>query len=99
MRSSGLVWMRYFDTEGAPTRELVEAVELVRGLLSCDGRTVAQGALAWCLAQSERAIPLPGCRTPEQAIDNFGVLEVNPMDVETVDKINNTLSDLQHPVA
>jgi len=97
MRSSGLAWMRYFDSEGAPTTELVEAVERIRELLTCDGRTVAQGALGWCLAQSERAIPLPGCRTPAQAIDNFGVLELGQLDMGVVSKINELLSELQRP--
>lgn len=98
MRSSGLSWMRYFDSDGAPTKELVEAVETVRNLLTSDGRTVAQGALSWCLAQSERTIPLPGCRTPEQAADNFGTLSLEPLDTETVDEIGEALAELQRPV-
>ena len=98
-RSSGLVWMRYFDRDGAPTKELVEAVESVRALLTEDGRSVAQGALGWCLARSEQTIPLPGCRTPLQAMDNFGVLELNPMDANTVGKIDQLLSELQHSSA
>jgi len=97
MRSSGLEWMKYYNDDGAPTKELVEAVEWVRGLLTQDGRTVAQGALGWCLAQSNKAIPLPGCRTPEQAIDNFGVMELNPIDLKRIDEINSVLSDLQNP--
>jgi len=95
MRSSGLDWMRYFDTEGAPSRVLVEAVEKIRELLTYDGRTVAQGALGWCLAQSDWAIPLPGCRTPAQAMDNFGVLELEQFDMDIVRKINMTMSGLQ----
>ena len=98
IRSSGVEWLRYFDREGAPTIELVEAVEQIRALLTSDGRTVAQGALGWCLAQSEMAIPLPGCRTPAQAIDNFGVLKLPPMDSEIVAEINNVLSELQRPI-
>ena len=95
MRSSGLSWMRYFNSEGAPSKELVVAVERIRELLTYDGRTVAQGALGWCLAQSDRTIPLPGCRTPTQARDNFGVLERGQLDLEIVNNINEILSDLQ----
>ncbi|WP_299149552.1 aldo/keto reductase [uncultured Tateyamaria sp.] len=102
MRSSGLDWMRYFDKDGAPTKDLVEAVEKVRALLTDDGRTVAQGALGWCLAQSDRTIPLPGCRTPEQAMDNFGVLALEPLETETetetVNAVNDFLAGLQRPV-
>ncbi len=97
MRSSGLQWMRYYDRDGAPTKELVEAVEIVRDCLTSNGRTVAQGALCWCLAQSERAIPLPGCRTPKQATDNFGTLSLEPMNAEAVDEIRKALVGLQRP--
>ena len=98
MRSSGLPWMRYYDSDGAPTKELVEAVEIVRESLTSNGRTVAQGAIGWCLAQSERTIPLPGCRTPEQAADNFGALSLEPLDPKAVDEIGKALADLQRPV-
>lgn len=99
VRTSGMEWLRYFTAEGAPTAELVQAVEKVRALLTQDGRSVAQGALGWCLAQSGRAIPLPGCRTPAQANDNFGVLNLPPMNSEVVGKISTLVSDLQIPTA
>ncbi len=98
MRSSGLTWMRYFTNDGAPTKELVEAVETVRTWLTSDGRTVAQGALCWCLAQSDRTIPLPGCRTPEQAADNFGTLSHKPLDAEALNEISKALASLQRSV-
>ena len=97
MRSSGLAWMRYFDRDGAPTKQLVEAVEIVRDWLTANGRTVAQGALCWCLAQSDRTIPLPGCRTPEQAADNFGTLSLEPLEPEAVEEIRKALAGLQRP--
>ncbi len=98
MRSSGLTWMRYFDKEGAPTKDLVRAVETIRELLTADGRTVAQGSLAWCLAQSDRTIPLPGCRTPEQAKDNFGVLSKPVLSKDAAEEIGKIIEDLQRPV-
>lgn len=95
IRGSGAEWLRYFNEDGAPTAAMIEAVENIRELLTGDGRTVAQGALGWCLAQSGQAIPLPGCRTPEQARENFGVLELEPLAVDTVEKIDSVLSNLQ----
>lgn len=97
VRSSGFTWLRYFGSDGAPTAELVEAVEQIRALLTDDGRTVSQGALSWCLVQSDRAIPLPGCRTPEQALDNFGVLDLKPMSPDTAAQISQIVSALQRP--
>lgn len=95
IRGSGAEWLRYFNEDGSANESMVEAVENVRELLTRDDRTATQGALGWCLAQSDGTIPLPGCRTPEQARDNFGVLEFGPLDAETVGQIDSLLSDLQ----
>jgi aryl-alcohol dehydrogenase-like predicted oxidoreductase len=75
IRGSGAEWLRYFDQNGAPSRAFLEKIQTVRALLTADGRSLAQGALGWCLAQSDRTIPLPGCRTSQQAEDNFGTLD------------------------
>lgn len=92
VRGSGAEWLRYFQ-DGSPTAALLAALETVRDLLTGDGRSLAQGALGWCLAQSDRAIPLPGCRTPAQAADNFGVLARGPLDSGTARQIDALLSD------
>jgi aryl-alcohol dehydrogenase-like predicted oxidoreductase len=94
IRGSGVEWLRYFNKDGSATDAIVEALETVRALLTEDGRSVSQGALGWCLAQSDRAIPLPGCRTPEQAKDNFGTLEFGPLDPAKVGEIDILLSEL-----
>ncbi|HEV7252044.1 MAG TPA: aldo/keto reductase [Mesorhizobium sp.] len=87
IRGSGATWLDYFDAEGRPSPVLLERIARVRALLTDDGRTPAQGALGWVLAQSDRTIPLPGCRTPAQARDNFAVLEQGPLDERTVAEI------------
>ena len=92
IRSSGLDWLRYFTADGRPTSDMLDMLDCVRELLTQDGRSVAQGALGWCLAQSDRTIPLPGCRTPDQAVDNFGVLELPPMDDVLVSDITTLIA-------
>lgn len=87
IRGSGAAWLDYFDAEGRPSPTLLERIARVRALLTTGGRTPAQGALGWVLAQSERTIPLPGCRTPAQARDNFAALEQGPLDERTVAEI------------
>jgi aryl-alcohol dehydrogenase-like predicted oxidoreductase len=42
---------------------LLANLDKVRDILTSNGRTVAQGALAWVWARSERTIPIPGFRT------------------------------------
>lgn len=79
IRGSGFDWMKYFDDNGAPSKTLLDQLDQIKSLLTEDGRSLAQGALGWCLAQGEHTIPLPGCRTPKQAKDNFGVIEYGPL--------------------
>lgn len=87
IRGSSAEWMIFFDPDGAPSKHYMEKVEQIRTLLTSDGRSLAQGALGWCLARSDKTIPLPGCRTEAQAIDNFGVLEVGPLSDEVMSEI------------
>ncbi len=81
VRASGAEWLTYFDADGRPSKMALDKMAEIRAELTMDGRSVAQGALGWCLAQSKRAIPIPGCRTPSQARDNFGVLNYGPLSV------------------
>jgi len=91
IRGSGAEWLDYFDASGRPTVALLDKLDTIRALLTQDGRTLAQGALGWVLAQSNRAIPLPGCRTPKQAHDNFGVIDCGPLDSATANKVTDML--------
>jgi aryl-alcohol dehydrogenase-like predicted oxidoreductase len=92
IRGSGADWLDYFDKEGRASKAFLDKADSVKSLLVSDGRSVTQGALGWVLAQSPRAIPLPGCRTPGQARDNFGVLEYGPLGAETVAAIDVILA-------
>ena len=71
-------WMTYF-TEGRPAPAFLERIAAVREVLTSDGRTLAQGALAWLWAYSNRSIPIPGCRTVAQVEENAGALAYGPL--------------------
>lgn len=91
VRASGLEWLTYFNADGTPSAQMLERLDQIRAVLMADGRTLAQGALGWCLAQSGRSIPLPGCRTVAQARDNFGTLDVGPLGADAVAEIDRLL--------
>lgn len=95
IRGSGAEWLRYFNEDGSPTKPMIDVIERARDLLTSDGRSLAQGALGWCLSQSDRAIPLPGCRTPHQAKDNFGTLDYGPLNQSIVDELDLLFKELQ----
>ena len=74
----GPAWMEYF-TNGRPVPELLARLGAIRAVLTCDGRTLAQGALGWLLARSPRTVPIPGIRTVAQAEQNAAALRLGPL--------------------
>jgi aryl-alcohol dehydrogenase-like predicted oxidoreductase len=54
--------------------ERIQQVEALREILTQDGRTLTQGALAWIWTLDERQVPIPGFKTVEQAKENAGAM-------------------------
>ncbi|GHJ39696.1 aldo/keto reductase [Streptomyces sp. TS71-3] len=71
-------WLNYFQ-DGYPVKELATALEAVRHILTSEGRTLAQGALAWLWARSPSLIPIPGARTVAQVRENAAAMERGPL--------------------
>jgi len=86
IRSAAPEWLRFFK-DGVPTPEWSRTVNDLRDILTSDGRTLAQGALAWLLARSNRTIPIPGFRNTTQVEDNAGVLTHAPLTEEQLKEI------------
>jgi len=70
---------------------LLAGLEAVREILASDGRTLAQGALAWIWARSKNTIPIPGIRTIAQVEDNAGALAFGPLDAKQMQCIEEFL--------
>jgi aryl-alcohol dehydrogenase-like predicted oxidoreductase len=90
IRAQAPEWLRFF-TGGVPTPEWARTVDSLREILTSDGRTLAQGALAWLWARSERTIPIPGFRNVSQAEDNAGALAFGPLRPEQMTEIAGLL--------
>jgi aryl-alcohol dehydrogenase-like predicted oxidoreductase len=71
-------WMKYFK-DGRPNPEWLKKLEAVREILTSGGRTLAQGALAWLWARSEKTIPIPGFRTVAQVEENVAAMHFGPL--------------------
>jgi aryl-alcohol dehydrogenase-like predicted oxidoreductase len=78
VRGAGHDWVSYF-VDGKARPELLERFGAVREILTSDGRTPAQGALAWIWARSDRAVPIPGFKTVRQAEENARALELGAL--------------------
>ena len=63
-------------------------VDAVRDVLTSDGRTLVQGALAYVWGRSARAIALPGVRTAAQARDLAGALEHGALSADQVAQVD-----------
>jgi len=83
-------WMKYFKG-GRPSSEWLRKMEAIRGILTSNGRTLAQGALAWLWGRSEQSLPIPGFRTVEQVKENCGAMQFGPLTVGEMKEIEKTL--------
>lgn len=78
IRSGQDDWNDYFR-DGRINERYLQRLDAVRDILCSNGRSLAQGAIAWLWARSDRALPIPGFRTPEQVEDLCGALTNGPL--------------------
>jgi aryl-alcohol dehydrogenase-like predicted oxidoreductase len=83
-------WMKYFKN-GEPAPEWSEKVTAVRDILMSDGRTLAQGALAWLWGYNEKMVPIPGIRTVAQAEENCKAMAFGPLKPAQLQEIDDIL--------
>ena len=72
----------------APTLNQLDAI---REILTSNGRTLVQGALAWIWARSEKTIPIPGFKTVAQVEENAKAMQFGPLTAEQMKEINSLL--------
>jgi aryl-alcohol dehydrogenase-like predicted oxidoreductase len=70
---------------------LLARVDALREILSSDGRTMAQGSLAWIWAHSDRTIPIPGFKNVKQATENTRAMGFGPLPQDQMEKIDRIL--------
>ena len=78
IRGSNPGWQDYFK-DGKITDHYLAQLNAVREVLTSEGRSLAQGAIAWLWAQTPNAMPIPGFRAPEQVHDLCGALDYGPL--------------------
>ncbi|MFC2105061.1 aldo/keto reductase [Candidatus Bipolaricaulota bacterium] len=78
---------------------MLKMAEALRGILASNGRTMAQGALAWIWARSDRTIPIPGARTEGQVRENAAALERGPLTPSEFAEANAIVEALREEAA
>ncbi len=77
--------------DGRPNRAWLDALESIREILTSGGRTLAQGALGWIWARSDRTFPIPGFRTVAQVQENAGAMAFGPLTTAQMAEIDRIL--------
>ncbi|KPH98377.1 NADP-dependent oxidoreductase domain containing protein [Actinobacteria bacterium OK074] len=92
VRSRPPEWLQGFgDGSSGVDAEWFARIESLREILTSDGRTLAQGALAWLWARSPSTIPIPGFRSVAQAEENAGAMAKGPLAAGQLAEIDQLL--------
>ena len=77
--------------DGRPTQDWLDKLASIREALTSNGRTLAQGALAWIWAKSEKTIPIPGFKNVPQVEENAKAMEFGPLTADQMKEIDTIL--------
>ncbi len=76
---------------GKPTQEWLDKLDAIHDVLTGNGRTLSQGALAWIWARSPQTVPIPGFKTVAQVEENCKALQFGPLDSGQMAEIDQIL--------
>lgn len=91
VRGQSFDWLNYFK-DGKPVKEYLDKIESVKEILKSNGRTLAQGSLAWIWAKSDRTIPIPGFKNVRQVQENAKAISFGPLTNEQMQEIDRILT-------
>ncbi len=81
-----------WDFTSGRQAESLRRLESIREVLTSDGRTLAQGALAWLWSRSPAFVPIPGFKSVAQVEENAGAMEFGPLDGGQLTQIADLLA-------
>lgn len=81
-----------WDLKGGTAAKKMKQAEALRDVLTSDGRTMAQAAIGWIWARSEKTLPIPGFRTIQQVEENARAVEFGPLGGEQMRQIDMILA-------
>ncbi len=80
-----------WDFRSGKHADRLQVLALVREVLASEGRSLAQGALAWLWAKSPNNIPIPGFKTVEQVRENAAAMQSGPLSNEQLRQLDEIL--------
>lgn len=91
VRGAGHAWVPYF-ANGKPAPEFLKKIDQVKEILTSNGRSLTQGALAWIWGKSGRTIPIPGFKTVKQVEENARAMEFGALSESQMKELERILS-------
>lgn len=73
----------------------LQLVDELRDILTSNGRTMAQGALAYIWALDDRMVPIPGFKSVKQVEDNARAMELGPLTEAQVKEVRSIVGKYQ----
>lgn len=89
-RGAGHEWVGYFENS-RPKQEFLDKLTAIREILTSNGRSLVQGALAWIWARSDKTIPIPGFKTVKQIEENRAAMQFGPLKTDQMREIDSLL--------
>ncbi|MFJ2826368.1 aldo/keto reductase [Streptomyces sp. NPDC087263] len=91
IRNAPPAWLPGFNESSGADPDWLARVDALRDILTSNGRTLAQGALAWIWARSPRTVPIPGFRSVAQVEENAGAIAEGPLTAEQLTEVDRVL--------
>jgi aryl-alcohol dehydrogenase-like predicted oxidoreductase len=90
VRGAGHSWVPYFK-DSKPAPEFLKVLDSIKEILTSNGRTPVQGALAWIWGKSGNTIPIPGFKTVKQIEENAKAMDFGPLSRDQMNEIDRIL--------
>jgi aryl-alcohol dehydrogenase-like predicted oxidoreductase len=93
VRGAGHVWIGLFP-DGKPNADGLNKLNAIRDILTSEGRTMAQGAIAWLWGRSPNTIPIPGFKGMQQAEENARSMQFRALTPDQMTQVQEILQTL-----
>ncbi len=80
-----------WDLKNGSMAKQLKQIEQLREVLTSDGRSLVQGALAWIWARMDNTVPIPGAKSVRQIEENAGAMQFGPLKQSQMDQIAQIL--------
>lgn len=91
IRGVGMPWVKSF-VDGKPNAAWLIQLEAVRDILTSEGRSLTQGALAWLWGRSQNTIPIPGFKSVAQVEENAAAMRFGPLSKAQMAEVDRLLT-------